>query len=73
MTTVETTLLEAAEAIAAGDNAENIVEFVVRGVFAPDANEPAAVSENVCVSVTMLVLAAMRAQHAVESGERVPP
>jgi len=70
------TLYEAAATIAAGGAADNAVEFVVRELLAPDRDEPAPPLENICAAVAMLVLAAMRAQHAVDRararGESLP-
>ena len=74
--TIDPALFDAAITIAVGGTADDVIEFVVRGLLAPDRDEPAPPLENVCAAVVALVLAAMRAQHAVDRararGESLP-
>jgi len=73
---IDPALFDAAITIAAGGTADSAIEFVVRGLLAPDRDEPAPSLESVCAAVVALVLAAMRAQHAVDRararGENLP-
>jgi hypothetical protein len=73
---IDPALYDAAVTIAVGGAPDDAVEFVVRGLLAPDRDEPAPPLEHVCAAVVALVLAAMRAQHAVDRararGENLP-
>jgi hypothetical protein len=73
---IDPVLFDAATTIAVGGTADDIVEFVVRELLAPDRDEPAPPLESVCAAVVALVLAAMRAQRAVDRarahGENLP-
>ena len=63
---IDPALLDAATTIAVGGTADDVIEFVVRGLLAPDRDEPAPPLENICAAVTALVAGAMRAQHMVD-------
>ena len=64
--TIDPALFDAAITIAVGGAADDVVEFVVRGLLAPDCGEPTPPLENICAAVTALVVGAMRAQHMVD-------
>jgi hypothetical protein len=64
--TIDPALLEAATTIAVGGTADDAIEFAVRGLLAPDRDEPAPPLEHICAAVTALVAGAMRAQHIVD-------